>query len=170
MDTSPSQLPSPDHLKTQTWFTNLAPEVQDAAFLSLQLLDREKDTHTTFTDYSFILFPIGKAYEGFLKQLLLEFHLINSITYNSKKFRIGRSLNPDISFAQRDKWWLYDDLARNCGPEVARAIWNVWITCRNQVFHYFPERKNTLSLTEVEKRMKTVFEVFEMVCHARKST
>jgi hypothetical protein len=150
-----------DEVTQLPWFSLLDQAVQKLLILSLELLEREKKLSSNFPDYAFILFPIGKAYEGFLKGFLLRFGLITEKVYLGRKFRIGRALNPDISPNQRDQWWLYDDVSRQCGDELARKIWNAWILGRNHVFHFFPEEKNTYTLQQVETKINLLLEVFE---------
>lgn len=146
----------------QAWFSNLESVHQRAVVSTLDLLEREKKLQGDFSDYSFILFPIAKAYEGFLKKLLFDLHLIDEHVYFGKKFRIGRALNPDIHQNQRDEWWLYDDLTRFCGEALARKIWNAWVSCRNHVFHFFPSEHNEFSLQQIESKTLQLIEVFEL--------
>ena len=42
-------------------------------------------------DYSFLVFGVAKAYEGFLKKFLLDLGLIPTQVYQGKHFRIGRA-------------------------------------------------------------------------------
>jgi hypothetical protein len=96
-------------------------------------------------DYAFLVFPVSKAYEGFLKDFLLEFGLISPEVYRSRRFRLGRALNPDVHNEQRDKHWFFDDVSRLCGEELARQIWQTWLECRNHVFHYFPGKEEIMN-------------------------
>jgi hypothetical protein len=148
-------------LTQAAWFEFLEPDQQQAVYTSLELLEREKKLRPDFADFSYVLFPISKAYEGFLKKFLFTQGLISAEVYQGRHFRIGRALNPDISPNQRDQWWLYDDVVRNCGNDLAREMWKSWIECRNHVFHYFPKFKNELSLQKVEDKMAMLISVFE---------
>jgi len=47
------------------------------------------------SDYSFLVFPFAKAYEGFLKRFFLDMKLISKDEYYSDDIRIGRILNPN---------------------------------------------------------------------------
>lgn len=152
---------TPQDLTDSPWFHFLEEDQQQAVFLTFELLDREKKLGSNFSDYSYVLFPMAKAYEGFLKKFLFQQNLISQEVYAGRKFRIGRALNPDISPNQRDQWWLYDDVERSCGPDLARDIWNAWIECRNHVFHYFPNYHNELSLQKVEQKVSLLVQVFE---------
>jgi hypothetical protein len=110
------------------------------------------------TDYSFIIFPIAKAYEDFLKQYLFDLGLISQKTYEGKRFRLGRALNPDIRDNQRDEFWLFDDVSSMCGEELSRSLWETWLECRNRVFHYFPAKNVKLSLTAVTTHLQLLDE------------
>jgi hypothetical protein len=148
-------------LSSAQWFNNLDQMQQQLAELSFELLEREKKLDSKLFDYSFILFPISKAYEGYLKTFLFQLGLISEQVYMGRKFRIGRALNPDMNERFRDQWWLYDDLSNRCSEEMARKIWDAWIACRNHIFHYFPAEKNQFSIQEIENRMNLLIEVFE---------
>lgn len=150
-------------LLSASWYQNLPRAQQQLIRLSLELLDREKRLKTKWSDYSFILFPISKAYEGFLKEFLYQRGLISYSTFVGRRFRVGRSLNPDISRHHQDEWWLYDDVARMCGAGMARQLWDAWIECRNHIFHYFPEAQLEHSLTEIEKK---VLLLIDLMAHA----
>lgn len=143
----------------QQWFKNLPLIQQKMIRQSLELLEREKRLATTWSDYSFILFPMAKAYEGFIKEFFYRRGLISHQTYIGRKFRVGRSLNPDISQHHQDEWWLYDDLSKQCGVGVARKLWDAWIECRNHVFHYFPQQQAEYSLVEIEKKIHLLIDV-----------
>jgi hypothetical protein len=145
-------------LISESWFLSLDPTQQALVELSIRLYEREVADNQILVDYSFVLFPMSKAYEGFLKKYLFDIQIINLQQYESKRFRIGRALNPDISDNHRDEHWLFDDVSRKCGDEVAREIWQTWLECRNRVFHYFPDQKTTLELAEVSARMKQVIQ------------
>ncbi len=115
-------------------------------------------------DYSLLVFGIAKVYEGFLKKFLLELKLISKEVYFSRRFRIGRALNPDIYPEQRDNWWLYDDVVRVCGKDIARELWQAWLECRNQVFHYFPKQDKSLSLKEAEQKVAQLTQAMQRAC------
>lgn len=115
-------------------------------------------------DYSFLIFGVAKAYEGFLKKFLLELNLISKEVYFSRRFRIGRALNPDVYPDQRDNWWLYDDVVRKCGNDIARELWQAWLECRNQVFHYFPKHDKTLSFKAAQAKVEQLAKAMQRAC------
>lgn len=157
------QLLSISALETQhaSWFLFLDDKQQHLVKLSLELWEREKQLKSDLFDYSFILFPMSKAYEGFLKKYLYEMGLLSEHMYKSRRFRIGRALNPDVRSEHRDGHWLYDNVEQVCGKTMARNLWNVWLKSRNQVFHYFPDHTNMLSLDDVGEHLTEVMEAME---------
>ncbi len=138
----------------QSAFINrLDVQLQQLVELSYTLLYREKNSTEKFPDYSFIVFPAAKAYEGFLKIYLFDLQLISERTFEGKRLRIGRTLNPDVHVNQRDEYWLYDDLERLCSKELAQELWETWLQCRNKVFHFFPKDVSPLSLLQAEENL-----------------
>ena len=129
-------------------YGSLAAETKSLVRTSIQLYVRERKTDLQFSDYSFIVFPMAKAYEGFLKQYLVEVRLLSLDDYHDRRFRIGRALNPDVNHNQRDEQWLYDDITRLCSGRVGRLLWDTWLQCRNQIFHFFPDNPQQLSLAK----------------------
>lgn len=142
----------------RSWFSQLPKDQQELIELTIVLYEREQTLNSTLVDYSYIMFPFAKAYEGFLKHYLFDMGLISQKTFEGKRFRIGRALNPDIRDSQRDEFWLFDDVSQLCGQQLARALWETWLECRNRIFHYFPDRNVHLSLTAVESHLQLLDE------------
>lgn len=114
-----------------------------------------------FSDYSFVVFPFAKVYEGFLKKLFLQIGAINEHQYNNERWRVGRALNPQLEKEFRHVESVYDRLAENCNPQLSEMLWEAWKHGRNQVFHYWPGRTKPLSfeaareiITELELAME----------------
>lgn len=146
--------------REQLWFQYLTPWQQDLVQTSFHLREKLADDKIII-DFGFMVFPMAKAYEGFLKKMLLDLDLITAETYKSRRFRIGRALNPDIRYNQRDAWWLYDDVAHELGEVIAREVWEAWLKCRNHIFHFFPdgdERTNFDEASACLNRMQNVIE------------
>lgn len=133
---------------------------RDLVDTSFALINRQAAL-AGLVDYSFIVFPMAKTYEGFLKQILLDLGLIDEHTFAGRRFRIGRALNPDIRKHQRDEDWLYDDLVFVLGEELTRQVWNTWLECRNHVFHYFPDCKRGLSWSEAVAKVQMMTDAME---------
>jgi len=139
--------------KEQDWFEYLEPTMRYLVEEAYYLLDREEMGGEELVDYSFVVFPMAKAYEGFVKKFLHNIGLISEKTYLSKHFRIGRSLNPSLPAKYRNGWWLFDDLKRMCEKtddaeykKFPRLMWKAWREGRNMIFNYFAGRERLVSL------------------------
>src|SRR4030067_2679821 len=55
-----------------------------------------KDHAYNFKDYSFLVFPFAKAYEGFLKKLFLDIDFISHLDYISDHLRLGKLMSPNL--------------------------------------------------------------------------
>lgn len=139
---------------TQSWYLLMTPWERELVRTSVELYAREERLHSFFSDYSFVVFPMSKGYEGFLKKYFYNLRLISLAMYTDKRFRIGRSLNPDIHPDRRDRDWVYGGLVAKCGEERARNLWDTWISCRNQLFHFFPDQEKRLSLEEAGQHLE----------------
>lgn len=159
------------HLKYrhEEWFLFLDHGMQDLVSQSLILLKNEQTYKSQrFHDYSFLVFPIARAYEGFLKKLFFRLDLIDKTELLNRHFRIGRSLNPDLPERFKDNSWLYDDILLQCmqhdAPELAENLWNAWKMGRNQLFHYyFPDHYHFISLSTAEERVTMFITVMSSV-------
>ena len=145
------------------WFLSIPTDIRQLLCLTIVLCQDQKHNDLELWDYSFLVFAVAKGYEGFLKYYLFQVGLIDQTVYQSNKFRIGRALNPDVKPDQRDEQWLYDDVARECSPQVARQIWDAWLECRNRVFHYFPQKPSVLSLSEALARINQIFTAIQIL-------
>lgn len=115
-----------------------------------------------FHDYSFVVFPAAKAYEGFLKKLFLDLRFISEADYYGKHFRIGKALNPFLPKEIRNNTWVYGKIVKFCrGKELANQLWDTWRISRNLVFHWFPDEKNAINLTEAEERIKLITDAID---------
>lgn len=113
------------------------------------------DGSYNFQDYSFVVFPFAKAFEGFIKQFLLDIHLINRQQYNSDHIRVGKLLSPETGhYMHNDS--IYNQLSNIIGKDAADTIWITWKYCRNQVFHYYPHNSKSLTLNEAKERIHLV--------------
>lgn len=120
---------------------------------AVMLYEREVNLKSNLDDYSFIVFPMSKAYEGFLKRSFFDLGIIDKSTFEGKRFRIGKALNPDMYESQRDKYWLFDDIEQMCGKELARELWNAWLECRNRIFHFYVKNDNVISLETAGEKL-----------------
>jgi len=87
-------------IKAKSWWGYLEEDIQELLTQSVILIEVvgrwSKDERSRLHDYSFVAFPIAKAYEGFLKKLFYDLGFINEDDYFGKRFRVGKSLNPSL--------------------------------------------------------------------------
>lgn len=103
-----------------------------------------------FHDFSFIIFPFAKVYEGFLKKLFFQIGAINEYQFKSERWRVGRALNPELEKEFRHEESVYDRMISRCSVEMADRLWETWKKGRNQIFHYFPQHFRHLSFEEAK--------------------
>lgn len=108
-------------------------------------------------DYSFLVSPIAKAYEGYLKDFFLKTRIIDKYNYESDRFRVGKTLNPSLRYK---RFSIYQKLANlnEEGEELAEKLWTAWKYGRNEIFHYFPNKIKYLTRDEAEDRIKMLLE------------
>lgn len=151
------------------WFEYLDEPMRELVSLGFFLLEREEMTEETLSDYSFVVFPVAKAYEGFLKKLLFDLQLIDKDQLMGKSFRIGRSLNPNLPKALRDDEWLYEKmkvLSVSFGKEGERLpdrLWEAWSVGRNRVFHYFAREEKLTDLKSAKEKINVIANLMKEV-------
>jgi hypothetical protein len=140
----------------------------DGAFLVVDSLEH-KDQEPT--DYSYLVFPYAKLYEGFLKDAFLHLGIISNMDYASTRFRIGRVLNPNIAKLLRGKS-VFAQLRNRYGIELPDKLWNAWKQGRNLVFHYFPANVRMLNreqaIAAIELLVGAMRELVEQMNHGQK--
>ena len=119
-----------------------------------------KDHAYQFKDYSFLVFPFAKAYEGFLKQLFKDAGLISHLDYISDHLRLGKLMSPNLIGRLGDKS-LYKKIKERAGVDLAEKIWTVWKVGRNQIFHYFPHNLKAISFIEADKIVGEILRMME---------
>lgn len=146
-------------LDQKVWWTYLEEDLQELLKQAFLLADTAK---AGFHDYSYIVFPASKAYEGFLKKLFLDLGFITERDYYGKRFRIGKSLNPSLPPKFRNDDWVYDDLVKHCkGKGLADFLWTTWRRCRNLVFHWFPNEARAITLPEAKQRVQQIVDAID---------
>lgn len=115
--------------------------VRDGEFL---ITDSVRHPDTPPTDYSYLVFPFAKLYEGFLKKLFLDAKIISDREYKSDHFRIGKVLSPNMvrRLGERSA---YRQISDRYGDQLAARLWHTWKEGRNMVFHYFPHNYRSLT-------------------------
>ena len=96
------------------------------------------------TDYSYMVFPYAKMYEGFLKQLFFDLNILSTRDFYSDHFRIGKGLSPNLAHRLGPRS-IYAEFSKRYGEEMADRLWDTWKDARNLVFHYFPHNYRALS-------------------------
>jgi len=107
------------------------------------------------SDYSFIVSPAAKAYEGYLKDFFLKTHIIDQYSYESDRFRVGKTLNPSLRYK---RFSIFQKLANmhQDGEELAEVLWNAWKRGRNEIFHFFPGTSHNLDRADAEERINLI--------------
>lgn len=109
------------------------------------------------TDYSYLVFPFAKMFEGFLKQLFYDLDIISLNQYYSDRFRIGKALSPNFA-RNRNSYSVYREIEKRFGKGLATRMWHMWKEGRNLVFHYFPHNYRALSRNQAETLINGLIE------------
>ncbi len=151
----------PDQYKE---FWNYLSQNQKDLILEGQYLmnDIIKDHAYHFKDYSFLVFPFAKAYEGFLKRLFLDIGFISRLDYISDHLRLGKLMSPNLTMRLGDRS-LYLKIKEAADEKLAEEVWTAWKMGRNQIFHYFPHNIKSITFEEAEKIVNQIIQVMETV-------
>ncbi|MEK7550278.1 MAG: hypothetical protein AAB535_00630 [Patescibacteria group bacterium] len=148
-------------LEKKIWWSYLEEDLQGLISESLFLLEKTQNWKEEFHDYSFVVFPAAKAYEGFLKKMFLDLKFITETEYYGKHFRIGRALNPSLS-KELMKEGIYNKIVKFCGGvDLADKLWETWKLSRNLIFHWFPNETNAITLKQAEERIGLVIDAID---------
>lgn len=145
-----------ESLQEKVWWSYLEEDLQELLLTSVHLSASAQMLGEGVHDFSFIVFPAAKAYEGFLKKLFLDLGFITKEDYFGKKFRVGKALNPYLDRDFRHES-VYDKLVNFChGRALADRLWETWLQSRNLVFHWFPDEARALTLDEAKERFEMI--------------
>lgn len=125
---------------------------------------RHKDAKPT--DFSYLVFPFAKLYEGFLKQIFKDLGIIEDRQFYSNHYRIGKALSPNI-MRRLGKRSAYHEIEMRFGRDLAERLWNTWKEGRNLVFHYFPHNIRALTLDQAKI---LIFQIIETMGYAVEKT
>ena len=151
-------------LTKKIWWDYLEEDVKELLLESQNLAEKVQNWEQKFHDYSFVVFPAAKAYEGFLKRLFLDMGFITKEEYYGRHFRIGKSLNPQLEKKYRNDDWVFEKLTHYCkGKELPDKLWDTWKKSRNLLFHWFPNELNAVTLKEAGERFKMVISAIDEV-------
>lgn len=118
----------------------------------VEIILKRLQIQDNISDFSFLVSPIAKAYEGFLKDFFLRIGIINNNDYSSDRFRVGKTLNPSLRYKRFSVYQKLADFDEK-GEELAETLWDAWKFGRNEIFHYFPDNYKDLSQNEAEDRI-----------------
>lgn len=109
--------------------------------------DRQRHPNEHLSDYSYLVFPFAKLYEGFLKELFRDLDIITEREYSSMHFRLGKVLSPNL-IRRLGSRSAYNTITKQYNETLAIMVWNTWKQGRNLVFHYFPHNVRRLTIGE----------------------
>ena len=112
-----------------------------------KLVDLARPEIGAVSDYSYLVFPFSKAYEGFLKKLFLNTDVINEKSFYGDEIRVGRILSPRYR-KEHAKQFSHMCLKETSKVDLADRLWDTWHKGRNRVFHYFPHNFRRLNYQE----------------------
>lgn len=143
-------------------FWNYLSQNQKDLILEGQFLMNDVIKHNAyqFKDYSFLVFPFAKAYEGFLKQLFRDVKFISHLDYISDHLRLGKLMSPYLVEKLGEKS-LYRKICDRAGQELADNVWETWRAGRNQIFHYFPHNIKAISFEEAETSVNRIIQTMQ---------
>lgn len=132
---------------SQLWHYMSATQRQLAEDGQLLIEDRARHPNEKISDYSYLVFPYAKLYEGFLKRLFRDLGIISDHEYTSTHFRLGKVLSPNL-IRRLGTRSAYGAVSKRYGETLAETLWQTWKQGRNLVFHYFPHNVRRLNETE----------------------
>lgn len=145
-----------DDISSYGWWEYLDEDLRELVRESTLLVKKVENWEEKFHDYAFVVFPAAKAFEGFLKKLFFDLGFIDGNDYYGKRFRVGKALNPSLESHLRSEG-VYDKLKEYCkGGDLADVLWDTWKSCRNLIFHWFPNEKNVISFSEAKDRVTLI--------------
>ncbi|MBU1130093.1 hypothetical protein KKE45_02110 [Patescibacteria group bacterium] len=136
---------------------------QSLSIAGIELLDDIKiilkrfENNNNIHDYSFLVAPAAKTYEGYLKHFFLKINLIDKRAYNGDRFRVGKALNPSLRYKHFSIYQKMSDMDEK-GEELAEILWDAWKRGRNQIFHYFPNNLKKLTKDQAIERIKQILQ------------
>ena len=137
-------------------------DTQRQLALDGQLLieDRKRHPNEQLSDYSYLVFPFAKLYEGFLKALLWNLGIITEREHLSSHFRLGKVLSPNLIRRLKDHS-AYAQISSRFGEDLAIELWDTWKQGRNLVFHYFPHNVRRLSIVDAQATIDLITRAME---------
>jgi len=149
--------------KESSFWSYLSQGQKDLLEEGLYLMDDiVRDQAYQFKDYSFLVFPFAKSYEGFLKKIFRDKKLISRLDYISDHLRLGKLMSPNL-IGKLGPDSLYLKIQNQYSQPLADKIWNVWKNGRNQIFHYFPHNTNAITFSQSREICLNIIRTMEEV-------
>jgi hypothetical protein len=130
---------------------------RDGIFL---LEDSARHSSSPLSDFSYLVFPFAKLYEGFLKDYFLRLSIISKRDYRSDHFRIGKVLSPNL-IRRLGKRSAYGQMRERFGIDLADKLWIAWREGRNLIFHFFPHNYRALTRGQAEEIINLIMTTME---------
>ena len=143
-------------LEKKVWWSYIEEDLRELLLESRSIIASVETWKEKFHDYSFVVFPAAKAYEGFLKKIFLDMGFIDREQFYGKRFRVGKALNPALEQELRSES-VYDKIVNFCGGDtLADTLWQTWKEARNLLFHYFPDEENAITFDQAKTYVEKV--------------
>jgi hypothetical protein len=123
----------------------------------LQLILERLQDFDHITDYSFLVAPAAKAYEGYLKDFFLKIGIMSQAEYAGERYRVGKTLNPSLRYTKYSVYRKLTDIHEK-GEGLAEILWDAWKYGRNEIFHYFPHNLKRITRIEAEDRIDKILD------------
>jgi hypothetical protein len=152
--------------KNSTLWEYMTPEMRDLALEGDKLLNScLLQSDDGMQDYSYLVFPWGKLYEGFLKKIFLDLKLITPEDYFGNEVRIGKLLSTGFGSKPPHRLSIIKELSSSkiFGENLTKVMRSVWRNARNTVFHFFPNNVYKLDLETAKKRIQEVVRCMDLV-------
>jgi hypothetical protein len=151
-------------LEEKLWWGYVDVDLKELLKESLLLIKSVPDWKEQFHDYSFVVFPAAKAYEGYLKKVFYDLGFISKNEYMGNRLRIGMVLNPSLDREKYRGRSVYDMMVDFCqGEDLAKVMWDTWKGSRNMLFHWFPDEVNAIDFEEAKERVRDVINTMDLV-------
>lgn len=128
---------------------------------SCVLLEQNKKEGQIFpalSDYSIIILPIAKVYEGILKKILVEAEIIGE-----EEIRINPGINVGHYFNPVGNNKIFNHIKDHARDRVVpHIIYATYQECRNQILHYDPHKDNRIkNIEDVEFYVKRIMHAID---------
>lgn len=144
----------------------LTPEMRDLVVEGEKLLNScSLQGEIEVKDFSYLVFPWGKLYEGFLKKIFLDLKFITPEEYYGNEIRVGKLLSSGMGPKPPHRLSIVKDLSSDkvFGENLTKVMKGIWKNSRNMVFHFFPDNVYSIDLLSAKKRINDTIKCMELV-------